>query len=285
MGTKPESRVKNIVKSQHFPMIALLAITIAVFSIMSGATFLTMINLKNILNSMVVTAMLTVGAGCIMISGQIDFSAGYVGTMTGVIIATLVTNIGWPLYFALPLAMVVAAAVGVLNASLVHLLNFQAFIATLATGLVCKGMALVIGLGKTIPYKEPVLNYLGTGKIYSFFPVAIFIALFVFIVYGILISKTTFGRSVFSDRRESSGLSSGRSEASKNIVHTVYKQCYFKRYSWMFSDGTHKVSIRNRYQFADIRGYYCGYFGRCFFRWWLGRHGRRFSRTAYHQHL
>jgi ribose transport system permease protein len=205
-------------------MIALLVLTFAFFSAMSGATFLTMVNLKNILNSMVVTAMLTVGAGCILISGHIDFSAGYVGTMTGVILATFVTNLGWPLYYALPIALVAAAAIGVLNATLVHQLNFQSFIATLATGLICKGLALVVGLGKTIAYKEPILTYLGTGKIFKFFPVAIFLAIFVFIVYGIVISKTTFGRSVF--------LIGGNPQASrlaglkpkKKYVHTLYKQ-------------------------------------------------------------
>jgi len=197
METKSVSRMSKLIKSQNFPIITLFAIVFIIFSIGSNFAFLTPVNIKNILNSMVVTALFTVGAACIMISGQIDFSSGAVGTMSGILIATLVTVLGWPFYYALPLTIVVAAAVGFLNATLVHQLKFQAFIATLATSKLCEGFAYVIGQGKSLPYKEPVLSYLGTGKVFSFVPVAIFLAILVFVIYGILLAKTPFGRSVY----------------------------------------------------------------------------------------
>jgi ribose transport system permease protein len=194
---KTPARIPTFFRSQYFAIVALLVVVFIVFSLGSNFEFLKIVNLRNLLNATVVTAMLTVGAACIMISGQIDFSSGYIGTLGGVMVATFVTTFGWPLTIALPIALVVAAAVGFLNASLVHLLNFQAFIATLATGFICKGLSLVIGEGQTIPYKEPVLTYLGTGRIFDFLPVGVLIAIAVFIIYGILMAKTTFGRSAY----------------------------------------------------------------------------------------
>lgn len=195
--SKTPVKLPGFVKSQYFAIISLFIVVFIVFSLASNFRFLELLNLRNMLNSMVVTAMLTVGAACIMISGQIDFSTGPVATMTGVLLTVLVTNLGWPLYYALPLVIVIAVLAGVLNAALVHLLNFQAFIATLATSFIYKGLALVIGQGKTIPYKEPVLSYIGTGRIFDFIPVGIFIAVIIFVVYGIVFAKTTFGRSAY----------------------------------------------------------------------------------------
>lgn len=197
MGNKSESKVSKFIRSKYFALLTLFVLMIIVFTVLSDFSFLALVNIKTILSSMVLVALLAIGASCLIISGQIDFSAGYVGTLCGIILGSLMTQRGWPLYFALPLTLLVAAVIGYLNATLVHKLGFQSFIATLATGSICEGISYVINSGKSIPFKDPVLTFLGTGKIFTFIPISIFIALAAFAVYGFMLSKTAFGRSIY----------------------------------------------------------------------------------------
>ena len=193
--------LKRILNRKNITLLILLAVIIAFYGIAAEATglgvFFSLNNLRNILNSMVIVALLTIGAGCLIISGNIDLSAGYVGTFCGIFVAQLYTAYGlsWPLAFLF--SLLAGMLFGLFNAFLVNELKVQAFIATLATGYIAEGLAYSISPSGTVALNDKALNWLGSGRIGSFLPVAMVLAFVLFIGYGVMLSKTKFGRSVY----------------------------------------------------------------------------------------
>lgn len=179
-----------------FTLLLLLIVLFAFLTIYTGGRFIKAQNILNILNMMVVVSLLTIGAGCLIISGKLDLSTGAVGTMSGVLLAALLQNgIHWAL--ALVIALSFGAVTGVINATLVNELRFQPFIATLAMASVTRGFTYVICGSTSIPVKNPVIIYLGSGRLGNFLPISVLIALLGLVVYGLMLNKTKFGRSIY----------------------------------------------------------------------------------------
>jgi len=195
------SRLKKFISPKVITLLIFLIVIVLFFGIGAKAfgkgSFFTLSNLRTIFSTMVIVALLTVGAGCLIISGAIDLSAGYVGTFCGVILAVFVTNVGLPWLPALILTILLGMVFGLFNAVLVNEFGFQPFIATLATGSLAQGFTLIACNAKAIPINDSVLVWLGAGRIGEVVPVAVILAIAAFFIYGVILAKTKFGRSVY----------------------------------------------------------------------------------------
>ena len=174
----------------------MLAVIVIIFSVFSGGAFLQLKNIRSIVNNMVVVTFLTIGASLLLISGNIDLSSGAIGTLSGLLMAQLLANgIAWPV--AVIVAIVVGAAFGALNAVLINELRFQAFIATMAVASIAEGLTYVTSGAKSIKIKDAAIVALGSKSLFGVIPITIFIALAAFLIYGIILNKTRFGRSIY----------------------------------------------------------------------------------------
>ncbi|NLA86082.1 MAG: ABC transporter permease [Clostridiales bacterium] len=191
MGLKKASKLKMIT------LIILFGIIVALFTIASKGAYLKPRNIVNIFNSMSVVALLTVGSACLLISGHIDLSAGAVGGLSALVLAKLLVETPIPLPIAFIIAMLVAAAFGIANAALINELSFPGFITTLAMASVAEGLGMSLAVANSIRVTDPVITYIGTARIGEFVPVSIILALLVFFVYGIILSKSRFGRGIY----------------------------------------------------------------------------------------
>lgn len=193
-----KSKVGKFLKSKMFTLLILLAIIVIFFTVMSGGGYLKLRNIKNILTAMSVVAFLTVGASCLLISGQIDLSAGAVGTLAAIVYAIFSTNLGWPWFIAVIIALVVAALLGIMNAAFINELGFQGFITTLATTSVCTGLAMILTNSVPIKVRDKAIIYIGSGKwLNDLLPVAVVLAVLFFVAYGVMLKKTRFGRAIY----------------------------------------------------------------------------------------
>ena len=191
------SVLAKFVKSKMFVLLVILAILATVVAILSEGRFLAVSNIRSILDSMVITSMLAIGAAMLLISGYLDLSMGTVGTAAAVMFAYLMYVQSWQWGSALLLTLVAAAVIGIINATLVTIVRFPAFIATLGMASVAEGLSYIFSSGAQIPVNDPFIRWVGSGRIGDVFPVSIILLIVAFIVYAVILNKTKFGRQMY----------------------------------------------------------------------------------------
>ena len=163
-------------------MILFFVISVPVFS---SATFVTVRNSQNILVAITPVVLLGLGQTFVIISAGIDLSVGWVMSLASVLSALAIRdsyNIGAPIWFAVVLGLLAGTLgggfVGFLNGLIIAKLKVPAFIVTLGSSFIVRGVALllsenttVIGLPDIRAYGNEALFYYvrGAGGGFYFF--------------------------------------------------------------------------------------------------------------------
>jgi ribose/xylose/arabinose/galactoside ABC-type transport system permease subunit len=189
--------MRTFFKSKLFTLILLLVVILVFFGVMSHGRLLNPINLRSILGKIVISSLLTIGAGCLMISGQIDLSTGAVGTMCGMLMAVLLKGgVPWPL--AALAALALGGVVGIVNAALIQELNFQGFIATMAMASIAQGLTYAISNAQAIAIENKIITTIGNGRfLKNTVPYAMLGVFVIFLIYGIMLARSKFGRQIY----------------------------------------------------------------------------------------
>ena len=189
------SSIRKITSDKKFTLVIVLVVVILLFQILNK-NYLSLDNIRNILTSAAVVGMLSVGMSCILISGQIDLSTGYIGTFGGIIIAIFIQN-GIPWVPSLLLTIGIGAVIGLLNALFVNVLGFMSFISTLALGMAVNGYGQVLCNGQNITVTDETFWALGSTTVFSIIPLPFLITIVMFIVYGFILYRSRFGRRTY----------------------------------------------------------------------------------------
>ncbi len=158
--------------------------------------FLTLSNLLNIVEQSSVIAIIAAGMTFVIITAGIDLSVGSVLALSGVVMASL-------LQADVPLPLAIAASLGsgflcgMLNGILITRGRLPPFISTLGMMSVARGAALLVTQGRPISGFSATFRQLASGEIF-YVPVPVLIMLIVYVVAGILLAKTSFGRHVYA---------------------------------------------------------------------------------------
>lgn len=196
--------IKRMTQKKTFTLIVMYIILVIIFTVWSfirGSNFLTVANLKNILNSLVVTSFLTLGAGCLLIGGYLDLAQSSIGCFGSMMLATCIAAWNLPWWVAIIAALVLCAVFGALNALMVTKLHFPAFIGTLAMASMVKGLMYVFssmgnnGVAANINFQNNATFFIGRGEVLGI-PFGVIVMIVFFIFFGILMSKTAFGMKV-----------------------------------------------------------------------------------------
>lgn len=164
------SEVKTMVKEniRDYGMYIALLVIILTFSIMTDGLFMSSRNISNLLDSTGYIAVLAVGMTLVIVIRHIDLSVGFVAGFLGAIAAILLTQVGVPVYFTIPIILVLGILIGLLNGFLVAKIGIPAFVATLAGWLFFRGALLqVTEKTGTIIIKDENFNAIGNGFIPS----------------------------------------------------------------------------------------------------------------------
>jgi ribose transport system permease protein len=105
---------------------------------------------RAVLREVAVGGILASGMTVVVISGGIDLAVGSVLGLSAVSFAWLTMPQGWPGLFAIPLVLVLGAAVGALSGLLVAWPRLQPFIVTLAMMVFARGLAKELSGGQKI---------------------------------------------------------------------------------------------------------------------------------------
>lgn len=156
MEDRMKKKTMSVNLNKNKPLIVLFLI-IAIMTVASPV-FLTPGNLLTVLLQTSYNAILAVGISFTILIGGIDLSIGSVLAFSSAIGALLLTQ-GWPLFAVLLLILALGTLLGFLNGLLVSYGRLQAFIATLGTMSLWRGLTLVITQARPISIrKAPVLS-------------------------------------------------------------------------------------------------------------------------------
>lgn len=108
-------------------------------------------NIQVLLRSLPPLAIISVGVGLLMITGEYDLSVGAAFTLTALVMAESYLA-GAPLGVAVALALATGLAVGALNAAIVLRLRITSFIATLGTMMMLRGTILFFSGAQSRPF-------------------------------------------------------------------------------------------------------------------------------------
>jgi sugar transport system permease protein len=133
----------------------------------------------------------------VIIAGEIDISVGSLVALSSAILGVLMVKFGWPLPLAALVVLVVGMMSGLLAGVTRILFGVPSFISTLALFLALRGLAQIITGSLPIMIQDPVLQFLGSGRILAI-PVQVVILVVVFVCAYVIAKKTTFGRSIYA---------------------------------------------------------------------------------------
>jgi ribose transport system permease protein len=177
-------------------LVALVAIVIALS--VSTDTFLTTSNMINLLDQCAVVGLLAAGATVCIISGVFDLTASATLALSAIIGVQVLRMTNVAVGFGA--AVVAGAVLGFITGMVVVRSGVNSFIATLATSIVYRGVAVVATAGSIIyPLARQSANF-GMLTWPSLFNLtsATIVFVVVVVVIGIVVAATTFGRRVYA---------------------------------------------------------------------------------------
>jgi ribose transport system permease protein len=191
---KAKFSAKVLFRSNVFTLLIVMIFVLMVFSFLNKNYF-TGDNAINILTAASIVGLLAIGQTYLIIAGHIDLSSGSAAAFAGVFAAIFVkSGMPWPL--AMMIVVAVCLGVGLLNSLLVNIFDLQPFIATLATASVFEGLGYIICDGRPVGISDESFIFMGAGKVFGI-PIPVIILIALFILFGFILAKTTFGRSVY----------------------------------------------------------------------------------------
>ncbi|WP_282923594.1 ABC transporter permease [Mediterraneibacter massiliensis] len=175
--------------------------TVLAFGIISPA-FLKMDNLLNILSSACIVGVMGVGLTCIFATGELDFSAGSQVSLASCLMAVILGKGLIKNYIvAVLLTLLVLGIVGLYN-SLLHVkVGIPAFIATLGTSYLVKGIAKALTGGKNInnlPEWPEEFTFIGQGYLFGIIPMPVVILVMVGAIVLFYTEHTRAGKYLYA---------------------------------------------------------------------------------------
>jgi ribose transport system permease protein len=168
-------------------------VLIAAFGTMSPR-FLSAVNFVNIVIQASHIGIVAIGMTFVLLVGGIDLSVGANMYVVAAVLGLFLQDL--PLSVSFPLVIGIGVLFGWVNAWFITRLRVPAFIVTLSTLFVGRGIALYFSGNKMVGFSPSVLS-LGRASYFGV-PSAIWAFAIVFVVAWLTLSQTTFGRQVYA---------------------------------------------------------------------------------------
>ncbi|WP_435164566.1 ABC transporter permease [Falsirhodobacter sp. 1013] len=166
------------------------------FGVLRYDNFASAYNLSSFLGYNSMFILISVGMCLVIMTGGIDLSVGAVAALSSVVAAFLSPQ---GLVVALPGGLATGLAIGALNALLITGLRLPPFMATIATMLAAKGVALWLSDNRAVPVSwSSDFTKLGMNKVVGLLPWTILLALAVVIAAWIVLERTSLGRTILA---------------------------------------------------------------------------------------
>lgn len=161
---------KNIFNSfknsfKDFSMYYILAFIVIFFQILTDGILLQPLNVTNLILQNSYILILAIGMLVLIVLGDIDLSVGATAAFVGAMAAILTIKMNVPSPIAIILCLIIGIAIGAFNGFWIAYVNVPAFIATLGTQLLFRGLTIVVLDGRTLSPFPDMIKSIGSGFI------------------------------------------------------------------------------------------------------------------------
>jgi ribose/xylose/arabinose/galactoside ABC-type transport system permease subunit len=180
-------------------------------------------NVENILLQTSIDALLAIGATLVILTGGIDLSVGSIVGVAGITAALLGKAPGpGPLLVALAAGVGTGLLLGAVNGSLVAYVRIPPFVVTLGMMSIGRSLAFVFSQGQPISDLSDAFLAIGQGSLFGI-PYPILISIATFVIFGVLLARTRFGRYVYAvgGNEEAAFVSGVDTQAIKLAVYSL----------------------------------------------------------------
>lgn len=216
--------LQRVLKIKELGILITLILLFIVFTALSDVFFIPT-NLVNILRQVSIMGVMALGMTMVIVVGGVDLSVGSTYALSTTVAAVLMTKTGIPIFGCCLVGLMVGIAFGAINGFLIGYVNIPAFIATLGTMNIARGLALILTNGMIIsldrsPVADPenlqTFYNLGGGNVGGIPTLALF--LIIMAVLGYIF----FHRSLAGFRMRAVGGSMDAARASGiNVKRTI----------------------------------------------------------------
>lgn len=189
-------KAKGFSTFKELVMLFILILMIIILWILSPA-FGSFSNFINIFKQTAINGILATGMACVILVGGFDLSVGAIVGLSGVVAALLAQG-NFPLVVPIVIAILVGAAAGMFNGVCVAYLKIPAFVVTLGSMSIIRGLAYVVSGGKPIFGVSAEYEYIAGGKLLGNIPLLVIYFLAIVLILGFVLSMTVYGRHLYS---------------------------------------------------------------------------------------
>jgi len=162
---------------------------------LATSTFLTERNLLNILDQSAPLGIITCAVTICIVCGIFDLSTGAIYGLSAVVACKVANSVNPDV--GVLAGMFAGLLLGLANAVVIHFTRINSFIGTLATGIVFRGLGLLITGGAIVTVLDEDYSKLGTSELLGAkYSVWVFLAFFA--ITAFVLARTAFGRYVYA---------------------------------------------------------------------------------------
>jgi ribose transport system permease protein len=182
----------------RYAAVFVLLIGLFVYFSLSEEHFFTRANLENMLTSVSILWVVSMGMTFVVLTAGIDLSVGSLLALSGIILSKLFNDAGVPAWLAIILTVVIAGVIGAgVNGVLIGRVGLSFFVVTLGTLSIYEGIVNIWSNTQTTYISSPLLDGIGFGHGLGI-PTPIWIMAAVYLVSFVVLRWTYLGRDIYA---------------------------------------------------------------------------------------
>lgn len=197
--SKIRNYIKSLITAKEFGVVLALLVMVLLLTFATPA-FLTTRNLLNIGRQVSIVGIIAVGMTFVLVANDIDLSIGSTYAIVPIIAGMLMRN-GVNIWLACLVGIALGAGIGAINGFFSTTGKLPAFITTLGSMSIIRGLSLVITGAMPVVISGGVLKgpdadlffYLGGERLFGLIPMQFIFYIVILLVGGVLLGRTTHG--------------------------------------------------------------------------------------------
>lgn len=262
-------KLKKLFSNQQMVVVGALIVICVAFSLITDK-FMQPTTFTNIAKSTYYIAFLAIGVTFVISTGGIDLSIGTVAICCALIGGTLMER-GLPMVLVLLVMLITGGVFGLVNGIMVSRLGLPAFIATLGTMMMSRGLGSIVSKTRTISFPQGETAGAWFRELFmitkdgSFlpknFPTGFVLLALIALVMSILLNKTRMGRYILSigsnkEATRLSGIDVAKYETMAYVISGLFAAMAGIAYVAVFS--TAQPNTGNGFELDAIAGVVIG---------------------------